>query len=391
MDWYRKSVDETARALGTEAAVGLTGAEAAARLEKHGPNALKQAKKRALWQMYLAQLKDVMVLVLLAAALISGVLLGEWVDAGIILLVVLLNALLGVIQENRAEKSLEALKKLSSPHAKVRRDGEISSVPAADLVPGDVVLLEAGDYVSADLRLTVSAGLRVDESALTGESEPVEKHAETLAQEGDLPLGDRTNLAFSGSLVTYGRGEGIVVATGMDTQLGAIAGISLPNFWLGLQLMQIFAVNLRILPTGGLESWKGYILPSIAMGAGIMCILARVTRSSMIENLGKDYIRTARAKGLPEHRVIMRHAFKNSLIQVVTILGLQIGGLLSGSVITENIFSIPGMGRLLVDSISFRDYPVIQGLLMIFALQYVLINLVVDVLYGVINPKIRLD
>ena len=214
MDWYRKSVDETARALGTEAAVGLTGVEAAARLEKHGPNALKQAKKRALWQMYLAQLKDVMVLVLLAAALISGVLLGEWVDAGIILLVVLLNALLGVIQENRAEKSLEALKKLSSPHAKVRRDGEISSVPAADLVPGDVVLLEAGDYVSADLRLTVSAGLRVDESALTGESEPVEKHAETLPQEGDLPLGDRTNLAFSGSLVTYGRGEGIVVATG---------------------------------------------------------------------------------------------------------------------------------------------------------------------------------
>ena len=199
MDWYRKSVDETARALGTDAAMGLTAEEAGARLEKHGPNALKQGKKRTLWQMYLAQFKDVMVLVLLAAALISGVLLGEWVDAGIILLVVLLNALLGVIQENRAEKSLEALKKLSSPHAKVRREGALLSVPASDLVPGDVVLLEAGDYVSADLRLTVSAGLRVDESALTGESEPVEKHAETLPQEGDLPLGDRTNLAFSGS------------------------------------------------------------------------------------------------------------------------------------------------------------------------------------------------
>lgn len=158
--------------------MGLTAAEAASRLEKHGPNALRQAKKRTIWQMYLAQFKDVMVLVLLAAALISGVLLGEWVDAGIILLVVLLNALLGVIQENRAEKSLEALKKLSSPHTKVRRGGAIISVPASDLVPGDVVLLEAGDYVSADLRLTVSAGLRVDESALTGESEPVEKHAE---------------------------------------------------------------------------------------------------------------------------------------------------------------------------------------------------------------------
>ena len=120
---------------------------------------------------------------------------------------------------------MEALKKLSSPHAKVRRDGEISSVPAADLVPGDVVLLEAGDYVSADLRLTVSAVCAWMKAPLTGESEPVEKHAETLAQEGDFPLGDRTNLAFSGSLVTYGRGEGIVVATGMDTQLGAIAGM----------------------------------------------------------------------------------------------------------------------------------------------------------------------
>lgn len=225
LDWYRKSVDETARALGTDAAMGLTAEEAGARLEKHGPNALKQGKKRTLWQMYLTQFKDVMVLVLLAAALISGVLLGEWVDAGIILLVVLLNALLGVIQENRAEKSLEALKKLSSPHAKVRREGALLSVPASDLVPGDVVLLEAGDYVSADLRLTVSAGLRVDESALTGESEPVEKHAEILTGEGDLPLGDRANLAFSGSLITYGRGEGIVVATGMDTQLGAIAGM----------------------------------------------------------------------------------------------------------------------------------------------------------------------
>ena len=225
LDWYRKSVDETARALGSDAAMGLTAEEAASRLEKHGPNALRQAAKRTLWQMYLAQFKDVMVLVLLAAALISGVLLGEWVDAGIILLVVLLNALLGVIQENRAEKSLEALKKLSSPHAKVRRGGEIVSVPASDLVPGDVVLLEAGDYVSADLRLTVSAGLRADESALTGESEPVEKRAETLLSEGELPLGDRTNLAFSGSLVTYGRGEGVVVATGMDTQLGAIAGM----------------------------------------------------------------------------------------------------------------------------------------------------------------------
>ena len=122
-----------------------------------------------------------------------------------------------------------------------------------------------------------------------------------------------------------------------------------------------------------------------------MAVLARYSRSSMLETLREDYVRTARAKGQKESIVMFSHAFKNSLIQVVTILGLQIGGLLSGSVITETIFSVPGMGRLLVDSIAYRDYPVIQGLLMMFALQYVLINLIVDMLYGVINPKIRYD
>ena len=122
-----------------------------------------------------------------------------------------------------------------------------------------------------------------------------------------------------------------------------------------------------------------------------MAAIARTTRSSMLETLREDYVRTARAKGQKESMVMFAHAFRNSLIQVVTILGLQIGGLLSGSVLTETVFSIPGMGRLLTDSIQFRDYAVIQGLLMLFALQYVLINLIVDLLYGVINPKIRLD
>ncbi len=171
----------------------------------------------------------------------------------------------------------------------------------------------------------------------------------------------------------------------------AIAGISLPNFWLGLQLMQIFAVNLRLLPTGGVDTWQGYILPSIAMGAGIMCILARVTRSSMIENLGKDYIRTARAKGLPEKQVIFRHAFKNSSIDVITVTALQIGALIAGSVVVETVFSIPGMGRLLVDSIGFRDYEVVQALILFFSLEYMVINLLADVLYGVINPRVRYE
>lgn len=171
----------------------------------------------------------------------------------------------------------------------------------------------------------------------------------------------------------------------------AICGLSAPGFWLGLMGIQYFSVKLGMLPSAGLGDWKNLVLPSIVMGTGIMATLARYSRSSMLETLREDYVRTARAKGQKESIVMFRHAFKNSLIQVVTILGLQIGGLLSGSVITETIFSIPGMGRLLVDSIAYRDYPAIQGLLMIFALQYVLINLIVDMLYGVINPKIRYD
>lgn len=173
--------------------------------------------------------------------------------------------------------------------------------------------------------------------------------------------------------------------------LVAITGLSAPGFWIGLMGIQIFSVQLGWLPSGGLDSWKGFILPSFTMGCSIMAVLARYSRSSMLETLREDYVRTARAKGQKESLVMFLHAFRNSLIQVITILGLQIGGLLSGSVLTETVFSIPGMGRLLVDSIAFRDYPVIQGLLMLFAIQYVFINLIVDLLYGVINPKIRYD
>ena len=192
---------------------------------------------------------------------------------------------------------------------------------------------------------------------------------------------------FIGVMCAIKRGK----AFDLGGMLFAIAGLSAPGFWVGLMLIQVFAVTLGWLPSGGLDSWKSLILPSVVMGLGIMATLARYSRSSMLETLREDYVRTARAKGQKESVVMFRHAFKNSLIQVVTILGLQIGGLLSGSVITETIFSIPGMGRLLVDSIAYRDYPAIQGLLMIFSLQYVLINLFVDLLYGVINPKIRYD
>ncbi|ETT81528.1 nickel ABC transporter permease [Viridibacillus sp. FSL R5-0477] len=171
----------------------------------------------------------------------------------------------------------------------------------------------------------------------------------------------------------------------------AVSGISLPGFWLGLLLIQLFSVQLGILPTGGSEGFKSYILPSLTLGAGIMSMIARFTRSSLLETLQTDYIRTGRAKGLKESVVIIQHALRNSLIPVVTIAGLQFGFLLGGSVVVETVFSFPGMGRLLIDSIAFRDYPVIQSALLLFAIEFIIVNLVVDILYSVLNPKIQVQ
>ncbi|MFB6362880.1 ABC transporter permease subunit [Paenibacillus elgii] len=175
------------------------------------------------------------------------------------------------------------------------------------------------------------------------------------------------------------------------SMLTAVSGISVPPFWLGLLLIQLFSVQLGWLPTGGVDSWQGYVLPSITLGAGIMSMLARFSRASLLESLKQDYIRTGRAKGLNERAVVWGHAMKNSMISVITVAGLQFGFLLGGSVIVETVFSIPGLGRLLIDSIAFRDYTVIQAELLLFAVEFILVNLLVDVLYGVLNPKIRLS
>ena len=171
--------------------------------------------------------------------------------------------------------------------------------------------------------------------------------------------------------------------------IGASSGISLPLFWLGLMLMQIFSVKLGWFPTTGVDSLSSYVLPSVTLGAGITAMIARYTRSSLIEILKENYIRTSRAKGLSEFIVINKHALRNSLVDVITIVGLQFGFLLAGSVLVETVFAIPGIGRLLIDSILFRDYTVVQTVLLIFTFQFIIINLIVDVLYGVVNPKIR--
>ena len=171
----------------------------------------------------------------------------------------------------------------------------------------------------------------------------------------------------------------------------AISGISMPSFWIGFLLIMVFAVSLNWFPTTGADSWKSFILPGIALGTSIAAIIARFTRSSIIEVMKEDYIRTARAKGLKEKTVIWKHAFRNAMISVVTVVGLQFGFLLGGSVVTESVFAFPGLGSLLVESVNYRDYNAIQSLILIFSLHFIVINLVVDILYALLNPEIKLS
>lgn len=170
----------------------------------------------------------------------------------------------------------------------------------------------------------------------------------------------------------------------------AVSGISFPGFWLGLLLIDIFSVRLHLLPTGGYGTWQNLVLPSFTLGVAVAAVMARFTRSAFIEVVGEDYVRTARSKGVAEHGVIWAHTLPNALIPVITLVGLEFGFLLGGAIVVETVFAYPGLGRLLVDSVNYRDYPVIQTVILLFATEFVLINLIVDVLYGVVNPEIRL-
>lgn len=195
--------------------------------------------------------------------------------------------------------------------------------------------------------------------------------------------------------VLFGMAIGIAAAVWRNRwpdQVGmtlAVTGISFPAFALGMLLMQIFSVDLGWLPTVGADSWQHYILPSLTLGAAVASVMARFTRSSFVDVLSEDYMRTARAKGVSETWVVLKHGLRNAMIPVVTMMGLQFGFLLGGSIVVEKVFNWPGLGRLLVDSVDMRDYPVIQAEVLLFSLEFILINLVVDVLYAAINPAIR--
>ncbi|MGH9790031.1 MAG: ABC transporter permease, partial [Candidatus Acidiferrales bacterium] len=170
-----------------------------------------------------------------------------------------------------------------------------------------------------------------------------------------------------------------------------LLGLSLPNFALGPVLILIFSIQLGWLPVSGREGPQYLILPAITMGAALAAILTRMVRTSMMEELSADYVRTARAKGLPDTVVLFRHAFPNALIPVVTIIGLQLGTLLAGAIVTESIFAWPGVGRLTVQAIQARDYPLLQGCILIISFSYVLVNLLTDVVYAIVDPRVRLQ
>ena len=203
-------------------------------------------------------------------------------------------------------------------------------------------------------------------------------------------------LAFISTILSafFGVSIGMISALKRETIVDylltvvALLGISIPIFWLGLMLIYVFSVQLSILPIAGASNWKNYIMPVITLSAVSVASILRITRSSILEVMGEDFVRLARAKGLKESRVVFRHVLPNALIPVVTVVGLQFGYMLGGSIITETIFSWPGMGRMLVVAVNQRDVMVVQGVLIVFATSFVLVNLIVDIVYALIDPKI---
>ena len=220
--FFNKTIEEVLKELDVNPITGLSQKETELKREKFGLNQLETKKPKTLIAMFFAQLNDILIYILIAAAVISA-LLGETSDAIIIAIVIIINATVGIIQESKAEKALDALKKLSTPKAVVKRDGELKEIPSEEVVPGDIIIIDAGRYVPCDLRLIEAANLKIEESTLTGESVPVDKDASLVLTGEDIPLGDQKNMLFMSTLATYGRGVGIAVSTGMNTQIGKIA------------------------------------------------------------------------------------------------------------------------------------------------------------------------
>lgn len=278
------------------------------------------------------------------------------------------------------------------------------------MIPGDPARLVAGDEASLETVEMIREQLGLNDPILKqyvnwvndilhGDFGNSIKTGKPVMYEISLRYGNTlklAGLAIAWSVIV-GLAVGIWAGTHMSKwqdYLGmtlSIAGQAIPSFWIGLLLIMVFSVKLKLLPVTGTETWKHMILPVVTLGISLSATVARFTRSSIIEVLKCDYTRTARAKGLCERTVVWKHVFRNSMISVVTVVGLQFGHLLGGSVLVEAVFGFSGIGSLMVDSINFRDYFTIQALILIFALHFVVINLLVDLLYAALNPEIKYE
>jgi peptide/nickel transport system permease protein len=277
-------------------------------------------------------------------------------------------------------------------------------------VPGDPAVLLAGDRASPELIEQIRANLGLDrpvpEQLLIFFTRAIQGDLGRSVKFGEPVFGVIVKAFPFTVLLTFlsvtvgtliGLCVGIITAVKRGSWIDKLSIVlvvffySIPSFWMGLMLILIFAVALRILPVQGANTWQNFVLPVATLAVGQAALIARLTRASMIETLSAPYVQTARSKGLSERIVVLGHALKNTLIPVVTVVGLSVGGLLGGAVITENIFGLPGVGRLAIEAILERDYPMIQGTVLLVAASFVFVNLIVDVIYVYVDPRIRYD
>ncbi|MGF6233572.1 glutathione transport system permease protein [Inquilinus ginsengisoli] len=281
---------------------------------------------------------------------------------------------------------------------------------AVRMLPGDPARIMAGPQATQDAVDGMRARLGLDQPFLLQYGLFLSRAAqgdfgESIKSKKPVidEVGERFPYTLSLAVVSYAAAILIGVAAGMlaavyrnawpdqAVMIAAIGGASVANFWLALMMMNLFAVQLRWLPLLGAGGWLNYVMPAVALGLLPAALIARMTRSSMLEVIGQDYIRTARAKGLGPRVIYRKHALRNALIPIVTIVGLNFGGLLGGAVVTESVFNWPGIGRLLVDAVRYRDYPIIQGVTLLTVTAVVVVNFLADLLIAAINPRIRFD
>ena len=357
-EWYKMNKEDLLTSLGTDPNLGLSDDEVKKRISEYGTNELKEEAKKSFLSKLLAQFADFLILILIGAAVISFI-VGEGKDALVILAIVVLNAFLGLYQEGKAEKALEALKKMSSPTAKVIRNGHVSEVDASTLVPGDIVALDAGDIILADLRLIESSNLKVEEASLTGESVPVEKDSNIVFQE-DVSLGDRKNMAYMSTSITYGRGKGVVVETGSNTEIGKIAtmiqtyedeatplqkqlnrlgkvlgittiiiciGVFLIGLLQGRELLEMFMVSISLAVAAIPEGLPAIVTIVLALGMNRMVKRNAIVKKLLaVETLGSTVICSDKTGTLTQNEMTVVKLYTDRKIIDVTGTGYEING-----------------------------------------------------------------